>query len=133
MMVPSWRCPAIPSQPSSLSSPLDLWLMSSPARRMIRRDRCQFQQGLALTTETEFPGQLRTDHDASVVVPCERQGTAMLSTLTGSDGFIVLEHRDIVLPCELVDFIPLQGIYPRSIQSRPRLLATPSWLEPFAA
>jgi molybdopterin molybdotransferase len=56
-------------------------------------------------------GELRTDDDGkSVVVPCERQGTAMLSTLTGSDGFIVLdEDREIVLPCELVDFIPLQG------------------------
>src|SRR6185295_1083056 len=78
-----------------------------------------------------LPGALRANDDGkSVVVPCERQGTAMLSTLTGSDGFIVLdEDREIVRPCELVDFIPCRGIYPRSIRSRPRLLA-PSWLEP---
>jgi molybdopterin biosynthesis enzyme len=34
----------------------------------------------------------------------------MLSTLMGGDGFMVLdEDRDIVLPGELVDFIPLRG------------------------
>jgi len=52
-------------------------------------------------------GEVEADNDGkSVVIPCERQGTAMLSALSGSDGFIVLaEDREV----ELVDFIPLQG------------------------
>jgi molybdopterin molybdotransferase len=56
-------------------------------------------------------GELRTDGDGkSVVIPCERQGTAMLSGLAASDGFIVLdEDREIVRPGEFVDFIALQG------------------------
>jgi len=56
-------------------------------------------------------GEVEADNDGkSVVIPCERQGTAMLSALTGSDGFIVLsEDREVVRPGELVDFIPLQG------------------------
>jgi len=56
-------------------------------------------------------GEMQADIEGkSVVVPCQRQGTAMLSALTGSDGFIVLdEDREIVRPSEPVDFLPLQG------------------------
>src|SRR5262249_24610152 len=51
-----------------------------------------------------------SDSGKSVVIPSERQGTAMLSALTGSDGFIVLaEDRDVVHSGESVDFLALQG------------------------
>jgi MoeA C-terminal region (domain IV) len=53
-----------------------------------------------------------------IVVPSDKQGTAMLSTLTGSDGFIVLEEdRQFVRWGEPVDFLPMQGICPRPIDS----------------
>ena len=50
------------------------------------------------------------DGEESVVVPSQRQGTAMLSALTGSVGFIVLdEDRDVVRLGERVDFLPMQA------------------------
>jgi len=46
----------------------------------------------------------------TIVAPSVRQGTAMLSALTRSDGFIVLdEDREVVRPGESVDFLPMQG------------------------
>ena len=48
--------------------------------------------------------------EESKVMPSDRQGTAMLSALTGSDGFIVLaEDREVVRLGERVDFLPMQG------------------------
>ena len=50
------------------------------------------------------------DHDENAVVPGDRQGTGMLSALTGSDGFIVLhEDREVVRRGERVDFLPMQA------------------------
>ena len=50
------------------------------------------------------------DRDESAVVPSDRHGTGMLSALTGSDGFIVLnDDREIVRRGERVDFLPMQA------------------------
>jgi molybdopterin molybdotransferase len=50
------------------------------------------------------------DREESAVAPSNRQGTAMLSALTGSDGFIVLnEDREVVRRGERVDFLPMQA------------------------
>ena len=50
------------------------------------------------------------DREESKVVPSDRQGTAMLSALTGSDGIIVLaEDREVVRLGERVDFVPMQA------------------------
>jgi molybdopterin molybdotransferase len=50
------------------------------------------------------------DREDSKVMLSDRQGTAMLSALTGSDGFIVLaEDREVVRLGERVDFLPMQG------------------------
>ncbi len=50
------------------------------------------------------------DREESRVMLSDRQGTAMLSALTGSDGFIVLaEDREVVRLGERVDFLPMQG------------------------
>ena len=50
------------------------------------------------------------DRDENAVVPGDRQGTGMLSALTGSVGFIVLdEDREVVRHGERVDFLPMQA------------------------
>ena len=62
-------------------------------------------------------GELRAlGEGRSTVAPSERQGTAMLSALTRSDGFIVLgEDREEVRPGEPVDFCRYRAICPRSV------------------
>jgi MoeA C-terminal region (domain IV) len=110
--------------------------MSSPARRHDPPRPLSIPAGFSFDKQRGVRqfllGELRTDDDGkSVVVPRERQGTAMLSTLMGGDGFMVLdEDRDIVLPGELVDFIPLRGYILGHFRADHRLLATPSWREP---
>jgi len=59
-------------------------------------------------------GELRRiNQGRTTVAPSARQGTAMLSALTRSDGFIVLdEDREVVQLGESVDFLPMQDYLP---------------------
>jgi len=53
----------------------------------------------------------RGDGDMTVAVPCERQGTAMLSTLAATSGFIVLaEDRSLVRYGSPVEFLPMSAL-----------------------
>src|SRR5215468_4907933 len=56
-------------------------------------------------------GLRRGDGDTTVAVPCERQGTAMLSTLAATSGFIVLpEDRSLVRYGRPVEFLPMSTL-----------------------
>src|SRR5262245_32562463 len=53
----------------------------------------------------------RGDGDVTVAVPCERQGTAMLSTLAATSGFIVLpEDSSLVRYGSPVEFLPMSTL-----------------------
>jgi molybdopterin molybdotransferase len=53
----------------------------------------------------------RGDGNVTVAVPCERQGTAMLSTLAATSGFIVLsEDCSLVRYSSPVEFLPMSTL-----------------------
>jgi molybdopterin biosynthesis enzyme len=53
----------------------------------------------------------RASDGASMVVPCEKQGAAALSTLAIADGFMVLaEDCRGVQPGDLVEYLPLEAL-----------------------